>query len=167
IEIIIEPKMSFGTAHHETTSLMVEALLEEDLTGKAVLDMGCGTGVLAILASRMGAGKVVAIDVDERAVENARENFEKNHATDGIVVQGDDSAIPEEQFDVILANINLNTLIKQMPAYAGALGAGGILFLSGFYLEDLTVIEECAARLNLGRSGIRKKNNWIVAKFVR
>lgn len=167
IEIIIEPKMSFGTAHHETTSLMIEALLEEELTGKSVLDMGCGTGILAILASRMGAHNVIAIDVDERAVENAKENFAKNNTMDGIVIQGDDAAIPEERFDVILANINRNTLIEQMPSYADALGTGGILFLSGFYSEDLPAIEECAAGLNLGRTDVRKKNNWIVAKFVR
>lgn len=167
IEIVIEPKMSFGTAHHETTALMIETLLEEDLTGKSVLDMGCGTGVLAILASRLGARKVVAIDLDEWAVENARENLEKNTVHGGTVILGDVTAIPEEQLDMILANINRNTLMEHLPAYAGALANGGTLLLSGFYSEDLPAIENRAAGLKLKKEDVREKNNWIVAKFVK
>jgi ribosomal protein L11 methyltransferase len=167
IEIVIEPKMSFGTAHHETTSLMIEALLDEDLTGKAVLDMGCGTGVLAILASRMGASRVVAIDNDPWAVENATENVLKNNTRTIDVIQGDTTVIPPEQFDVILANINRNTLIEQIQSYATVLRKGGSLFLSGFYTEDLPALEACASANGLGIIFSRSKNNWIVAKFNR
>jgi len=167
IEIVIEPKMSFGTAHHETTAMMIEALLAEDLTGKSVLDMGCGTGILAILSSRLGAGRVVAIDLDEWAVENATENLEKNNVPGGTVILGDVNAILEEQVDVILANINRNTLMEHLPAYAGALANGGTLLLSGFYSEDLSAIETRAASLKLKKEDVREKNNWIVAKFVK
>ncbi|NQV02186.1 MAG: 50S ribosomal protein L11 methyltransferase [Bacteroidia bacterium] len=166
-EIIIEPKMSFGTAHHETTSLMIDALLEEEVEGKDVLDMGCGTGVLAILASKMGANRIVAIDYDERAVDNALENVEKNNTGNIDVIQGDASGIPVEPFDVILANINRNTLLEQILAYVEALRAGGRLFLSGFYIEDLPVIEKIAAKHGLSLAGSRSKNNWIAAKFNR
>jgi len=166
-EIVIEPKMSFGTAHHETTSLMIESLLEEDVTNKAVLDMGCGTGVLAILASKMGAGLVVAIDFDERAVDNAIENVAKNNTGTIDVIKGDSSDIPKEPFDVILANINRNTLMEQIPVYANTLGAGGRLFLSGFYTEDLPSIEGHALAFGLRLTDSRSKNNWIIAKFNR
>ena len=167
IEIIIEPKMSFGTAHHDTTSLMIEALLEEEVAGQDVLDMGCGTGVLAILASRMGASSVVAIDHDERAVENTLENIAKNNTGTIDVIQGDASGIPEDPYDMILANINRNTLIGQIPAYAKALRTGGRLLMSGFYTEDLPVIEECAAEHGLSLAGSRTENNWMAAKFNR
>ncbi len=165
IDIVIEPKMSFGTAHHETTSLMIESLLDEVVIGKTVLDMGCGTGVLAILASKMGAGRVVAIDYDKWAVENALENVIKNNTSTIDVIRGDASDIPLEQFDVILANINRNTLIEQIPSYATALKKGGGLFLSGFYTEDLPTVEAYAGKHGLRISGTRVKNNWMVAKF--
>lgn len=167
IELVIEPKMSFGTAHHETTSLMVEVLLEETLEGKEVLDMGCGTGILAILASKRGAKRVLAIDFDEWAVENSRENAERNNTPHIDVIQGEASVIPDDPFDVILANINKNTLLEQMQAYADALKESGILVLSGFYSEDLPVLETRASELGLILVESRNKNNWIVAKFKR
>ena len=167
IEIIIEPKMSFGTAHHETTALMIEALLEEELKGQHVLDMGCGTGVLAILAHKLGASTVVAIDNDTWAFENASENVLKNEAVSVHVIKGDVNAIPKELFDLILANINRNTLVEQIPVYSEALQPGGRLILSGFYSEDLPDIEACAARHGLSFSASRKENNWTAAKFNR
>ncbi|MBE0648608.1 MAG: 50S ribosomal protein L11 methyltransferase [Bacteroidales bacterium] len=167
IDIIIEPKMSFGTAHHETTSLMIEALLEEDVTDQAILDMGCGTGILAILASKMGAKRILAVDFDERAVENSMENVMKNNTGNVDVKLGDDPAVAGDPFDVILANINRNTLIEQIPSYAASLRAGGRMFLSGFYSEDLPAIDACAKEQGLSLSGTRMKNNWIVAKFHR
>ena len=166
-EIIIEPKMSFGTAHHETTALMIEALLEEEVKGQHVLDMGCGTGVLAILAHKLGASTVVAIDNDTWAFENASENVLKNEAVSVHVIKGDVNAIPKELFDLILANINRNTLVEQISVYSEALQPGGRLILSGFYSEDLPDIEACAARHGLSFSASRKENNWTAAKFNR
>lgn len=167
IDIVIEPKMSFGTAHHETTSLMIESLLKEELTGKRVLDMGCGTGVLAILASKLGAARVVAIDFDERAVENSIENVAKNNTSSVDVIQGEAADIPSEEFDLILANINRNTLIDQIPSYARVMGSGGILFLSGFYSEDLPAIEARALESGLRLAASGSKHNWVTAKFIR
>jgi len=166
-EIIIEPKMSFGTAHHETTSMMIEALLEENLQGQRVLDMGCGTGVLAILAHKMGAGEVEAIDNDPWAFENAKENIMKNNAVSIHVIQGDVDAIPEKPFNLILANINRNILIEQIPEYETVLEEGGRILVSGFYSEDLPVIEACAMKSGLSLSGFMSKNNWVAAKFSR
>ena len=167
IELVIEPKMSFGTAHHETTALLIEWLLKEELTGEAVLDMGCGTGLLAILAAKMGAGRIVAIDNDQHAVENAIENTQKNNTGTVTVIWGDGSEIPEVPYDLILANINRNTLIGQIPAYAEALRVEGRLFLSGFYTEDLPEIKACAAEHGFHLAGFRTKNNWMAAKFNR
>lgn len=166
-EIIIEPKMSFGTAHHETTSMMIEALLEEDVTGQRVLDMGCGTAVLAILAHKMGADDVVAIDNDLWAFENAKENIMKNNAVSIHVIQGDVDAIPKKPFNLILANINRNILMEQIPAYETVLDTGGRILTSGFYTEDLPLIEACAMKSGLSLSGFRSKNNWVAAKFSR
>ncbi|MBC8314561.1 MAG: 50S ribosomal protein L11 methyltransferase [Bacteroidales bacterium] len=166
-DIIIEPKMSFGTAHHETTALMIEWLLEEDVSGKTVLDMGCGTGVLAILALQLGAAEVFAIDNDKRAFENTTENVHKNKARDIHVIHGDVNEIPEKKVNLLLANINKNVLLEQIPVYANALYEGGTLLLSGFYSEDLPVIREKGEEQHLKFAGVRKKNNWMVVKFNR
>jgi len=166
-DIIIEPKMSFGTAHHETTALMIEWLLEEDVSGKTVLDMGCGTGVLAILAFQLGAAEVFAIDNDKRAFENTTENVHKNKAREIHVIHGDVNEIPEKKVNLLLANINKNVLLEQIPVYANALYEGGTLFLSGFYSDDLPMIREKVEEQHLKFAGVRKKNNWMVVKFNR
>lgn len=167
-EIIIEPKMSFGTAHHETTSLMIEYLLGEEISGKEVLDMGAGTGVLAILAHKRGAAKVVAIDNDEWAYRNNLENNEKNGITDMTVILGDAESIGAEKFDVIIANINRNILLNDMHAYADALKDGGVIFLSGFYADtDLPIITECCNNLNLKYISHKEKNRWCAAKLAK
>ncbi|MFH0761055.1 MAG: 50S ribosomal protein L11 methyltransferase [Bacteroidota bacterium] len=166
-DIIIEPKMSFGTAHHETTALMIEWLLEEEVNGKTVLDMGCGTGVLAILAHKMGAQTVVAIDNDKWAYENASENILKNNAGTIHVIQGDVQDIPGLPYDLILANINRNVLMEQIPVYAQHLTPGGIFFLSGFYTSDLPVIRERAKENGFRFIGTRIKNDWMAVKFSR
>jgi len=167
IELIIEPKMSFGTAHHETTALMIEWLLEETVNGELVLDMGCGTGVLAILAARRGAGRVVAIDNNPWAVENTKENTQRNNCTGIDVLLGEIPVIPDLSFDLILANINRNVLLEQIPCYAKVTGSGGRILLSGFFAEDLPAIEACSAQNGFRLTGTRIKNNWVAAKFNR
>ena len=166
-EIVIEPKMSFGTAHHETTSLMLELLMNEDLEGKRVLDMGCGTGVLAILAHKMHAAQVVAIDNDDWAFTNARENVTGNNAGTVRVIRGDSSAIPPADYELIVANINRNVLLNDIGVYAGWLSHGGVLLMSGFYEEDLPLIKDAAEMAGLGYVGHMTNNNWTGAKFVK
>lgn len=167
-EIIIEPKMSFGTAHHETTSMMIEYLLEDDFQGKDVLDMGSGTGVLAILAHLRGAKHLVAIDNDPWAYENNIENNQKNNTTDIIVKLGDATAIGDEMFDCIIANINRNILLADMHLYAKSLKSGGVIYFSGFYQGvDLDKIKEKADSLNMNFISNKEKNNWVAAKFVK
>ena len=167
-EIIIEPKMSFGTAHHETTSLMIEYILEEDFTGKSVLDMGSGTGVLAILARKRGATPVVAIDNDPWAYENNIENNARNGINDITVKLGDASAIGEQTFDVIIANINRNILLNDMHLYAKSMRPGSLIFFSGFYQgHDLDTIKAKAATLGLEFVSNKVRNEWTAAKFIK
>ncbi len=167
-DIVIEPKMSFGTAHHETTALMIELLLDELVKDKSVLDMGAGTGVLAILARQKGATRVVAIDNDEWAFQNNIENNERNNVPDIEVRLGDASAIrKDEKYDVILANINRNVLLNDIPIYVNALNKSGLLLMSGFYLEgDLRKIEEKATEHNLILDCYKEKNGWVAVKFI-
>jgi ribosomal protein L11 methyltransferase len=166
-DLCIMPKMSFGTAHHETTSQVISMLMNLDVTGKRVLDMGSGTGVLAILASKMGAGEVVAIDNDEWAYENAKENTEKNNTPNVNVIKGDSGSIPAGSFDIILANINRNILLEQMSSYSASMNTGSILILSGFYEEDLEIIRKRAAETGLHLLSTGTKNRWMVAKFEK
>jgi ribosomal protein L11 methyltransferase len=163
-EIIIEPKMSFGTAHHETTSLMIELMLETGMKGKRVLDMGCGTGILAILAAKSGAASVVAIDNDEWSCRNSLENMEKNNQPGIRVILGDAKDINNYPSDVILANINRNILLEQIPSYAGILSRGDLL-LSGFYEEDLPSIRTRAEESGFRLEKYLIRNQWIAAKF--
>jgi ribosomal protein L11 methyltransferase len=163
-EIIIEPKMSFGTAHHETTALMIELILETDCSGKIVLDMGCGTGILAILACKTGAASVVAVDNDEWSFNNAQENIVKND-TDGIdVVLGDIDNLKDHRFDIVFANINRNVLLEQIPRYSVILPRGDLL-LSGFYETDLEMITGKAEENDFHLIKYLAKNNWVAAKF--
>jgi ribosomal protein L11 methyltransferase len=166
-EIIIEPRMSFGTAHHETTSLMLELLMQEDVEGKRVLDMGCGTGVIAILAQKMKAAQVVAIDNDDWAYSNALDNMEKNDALEVAVLQGDAEAIPLPAYDIIIANINRNVLLRDIPLYAGYLKQPGILLMSGFYEEDLDQIKAASALAGLQYFHHKLDNKWVGAKFEK
>ena len=131
-EIIIDPKMSFGTGHHSTTALMIKMMITMDFKNKDVLDMGCGTGVLAILAHKLGASHVSAVDIDEWAVNNAKENLQHNSIKNFEIWQGGAETLTNNKFDVILANINRNILVNDMPAYANSLKKGGLLILSGF-----------------------------------
>jgi ribosomal protein L11 methyltransferase len=165
-DIIIEPKMSFGTAHHETPSLMIEMMMESDFTSKKVLDMGCGTGILAIFAKKLGAAEVDAVDNDEWAVENAIENVRKNHAASVRVSLGDVKKIRNQIYDCILANINRNVLLEDIPFYEYLIDRGELL-LSGFYKEDIPLIIEKAENHRFRFITMKSKNNWVALKFTR
>ena len=168
-DLLIEPKMSFGTAHHETTELMISMLLQEEATlkGQRVLDMGCGTGVLAILADKMGAGACVAIDNDDWAFENALDNKEKNKAASVTILRGDAGNIPEPAYDLIMANINRNVLLRDLSVYNNHLLTPGNLLISGFYEEDLPSLLQVATTMGFRLQKTKVKNRWMCAKFVR
>ena len=167
-EIIIDPKMSFGTGHHQTTSMMLQYILEDEFEGKAVLDMGCGTGILAILASKKGANPILAVDYDEICVDSVRENSVLNQVDNIEPLCGSYEVLEGRSFDSILANINRNILLEQLPQYAHSIQHNGALYLSGFYeQEDLPMLLEAAQ--SLGFEFVSKKvlNNWCAAKFVK
>lgn len=164
--IVIEPKMSFGTGHHETTYLMIEHLLEIDLKGKSVLDMGCGTGILAIFSEMRGASQVEAIDIDPWCYENSVENVARNSCRAIKVIEGDASLLKEQQFDVIIANINRNILLKDMSSYVNCLHECGLLLLSGFYSKDMEHIGRKAEELGLKLLGQKERNSWVGLKYV-
>ncbi|MBO5810287.1 MAG: 50S ribosomal protein L11 methyltransferase [Bacteroidales bacterium] len=166
-DLVIEPKMSFGTAHHETTSQIIELMLQSDFTGLNLLDMGSGTGVLAILAKKLGSATTVAIDNDEWAYRNALDNIRLNDENDIIVELGDANSLKDRQFDIILANINRNILLRDMKEYVKCLVDGGKIFFSGFYEEDLVLIAKEAERLGLKYSNHVTKNNWTAAVFMK
>ena len=166
-DLIIEPKMSFGTAHHETTSQIIELMLQSDFTGLNLLDMGSGTGVLAILAKKLGSAATVAIDNDEWAYRNALDNIRLNDENDIIVELGDANSLNDRQFDIILANINRNILLRDMKEYVRCLVDGGRIFFSGFYEEDLKLIAKEAERLGLKYVNHVTKNNWTAAVFTK
>jgi ribosomal protein L11 methyltransferase len=165
-DIVIMPRMSFGTAHHETTALMISLLLEQELSGKAVVDMGCGTAVLAILARRMGAEPVLAVDNDEWAFNNARDNVVWNDTADIDVEFGDVSLLAKRKFNMIIANINRNVLLADMQHYAQAMYAGSLLMLSGFYFADLEMIKQNAFETGFDFVLSKSKNDWTAAVFT-
>jgi ribosomal protein L11 methyltransferase len=165
-DIIIEPKMSFGTGHHETTHMMIQHLLKTDFTNKSVLDMGCGTGVLAILAEKKGAKPIDAIDYDNWCYLNSLENVERNHCSHITVIEGDASALTGRRYDVIIANINRNILLNDMHAYVSSLNKNGILFLSGFYNDDIPVIQSECEKHKLKFEEKLERNNWVALKFL-
>ncbi len=162
-EVVIMPKMSFGTGHHATTCLMAGALLDLDVAGRRVLDMGSGTGVLAIVAAKRGAAAVDAVDIDEWADENCRENCTANGVADRVRSElGDVRRIAGRCYDFILANINRNILMADMPAYAEALEAGGVLLMSGFLEPDVAILAARAAELGLELVATRERDGWML-----
>ena len=166
-DIVINPQMAFGTGHHETTSSILGELLDADLKGKSVLDMGCGTSILAILASMRGADPVTAIDIDDWCVNNSRDNIALNHINNVTVELGDASLLKgRKPFDIIIANINRNILLNDMAAYAACMHAGSELYMSGFYVQDIPVIREKAESLGMEFVHNREKNNWTAVKFI-
>ena len=164
-EIVIEPKMSFGTGHHETTFMMLQFILENDFKGKIVLDMGSGTAVLAILAEMRGASEIDAIDIDEWCFENSEENIQRNNCKNISIKLGDASLLSGRKYDTIIANINRNILLNDMETYTKSLNEGGELYLSGFYIEDLPIITETCNNLGLEFVENKEKNKWVAAKF--
>ncbi|MFC4094492.1 50S ribosomal protein L11 methyltransferase [Euzebyella saccharophila] len=165
-DIVIEPKMSFGTGHHETTHMMLQMIIDHDFEGKSVLDMGSGTGVLAILAAMKGAANVEAIDIDNWCYHNAVENVERNKVQIS-VFEGDVSLLnSDKMYDVVLANINRNILINDIPAYAKCLKPNGILFVSGFYEDDIFAISEICNSCGLKFEKNISRNNWVAVKYV-
>jgi len=166
-EIIVEPKMSFGTGHHSTTWLMLKTMLELNLSGKKVLDMGCGTGILSILASKMGAGEIWAVDTNEWAYHNTQENAKVNNIHNITIIQGSAQDIEPYQFDVILANINLNVLLEDLPVYSGCLIKNGELILSGIYQGDMKKIKEKSNHSGLSFVTHKEKNLWVAMKLKK
>lgn len=164
-EIVIQPKMSFGTGHHETTSLMMSRMLNLDLKKKSVLDMGCGSGILAILAGKLGASLIWAVDYDLNSTENTLENCNTNGFPNVIIKTGSTDVIVNQKFDIILANINRNIILEQLEAYCLSLKPNGILILSGFYSTDVPVIRKETEKLKLILQGQSSDNKWCELYF--
>jgi ribosomal protein L11 methyltransferase len=166
-EIVIEPNMAFGTGNHETTATIIESILKNNLTGKTILDMGCGTGILSILASMKGAEQITAIDIDKWSYEGTLENAQLNNIKNIDIYLGDASLLGENSFDLIFANIHKNVLLNDMQAYFNVLNPGSTLIMSGFYTEDIPDIKEKAERLGMKDAGFVDKNNWVAHSFVK
>lgn len=166
-DIVIEPKMSFGTGHHATTHMMLQFILKEDWTGKTVLDMGCGTGVLAILTEMKGASEIEAIDIDNWCYQNTLENVERNSCELVTVYEGGAELLKGKKFDRIIANINRNILLDQIPIYSECLNSGGKLYLSGFYSEDIPVIKEKCEENDLKLIDQLERENWVALSFSK
>ena len=167
-DILIDPKMAFGTGYHQTTCHMLRAILASDMNGKSVLDMGCGTALLAILARKHGATDVVAIDIDEFAYENAKENVVLNNTPDIEVRLGGADAIKEDDcFDYVIANINRNILLADIKNYVRCMHPGSQIFISGFYTEDMEVLKKEAARHGLRYIGYAEDNRWAMMRFEK
>jgi ribosomal protein L11 methyltransferase len=166
-DIVINPQMAFGTGHHETTGLIVEELLDLDLDGKSLMDMGCGTSILAILGRMRGATPCSAIDIDEWCVRNSKENIELNRLDSIDVKLGDASALASEGvFDVFIANINRNILLNDMKHYVKCMHPGSVLLISGFYIEDIPSLREEAEKNGLQFVHYKEKNRWSAVRFI-
>lgn len=167
-EIVINPKMSFGTGHHETTQLMIRLLLNTPVEKKTVFDAGCGTGILGIFACMLGANKVSGCDIEEWAIENTFENFSLNKFSPHNIYYKEFPEINHtESYDVILANINKNVLLREIPAYLQNLKKGGFLLMSGFYVHDLDDIVELTSQHGAEKMEDMEENNWCAAKFQK
>ncbi len=164
-DIVIEPKMSFGTGHHETTHMMIQHLLKLDLADKSVLDMGCGTGILAIFAAMKNANPIDAIDIDNWCYENSLENVDRNNCKHISVFKGDACLLGDKTYDVIIANINRNILLNDIKIYTECLNKKGTLLLSGFYKEDIPVIDNEVIKYNLTLQNHIERNNWVALKY--
>jgi len=165
-DIVIEPKMSFGTGHHETTHMMIQHLLETNVSNLKTLDMGCGTAILAILAEMKGAKPIDAIDIDNWCYLNSIENAERNNCHEISVYEGDASLLKGNKYDLIIANINRNILLNDMQQYVDCLNKNGILLLSGFYNEDIPFIDESCTEKGLTFVKKFERNNWVSLKYV-
>jgi ribosomal protein L11 methyltransferase len=166
-DIIIQPKMSFGTGHHETTRMMIKYILSNDFENKDVLDMGCGTSVLSILAEKRGAKKITAIDIDNWCYENSLENILQNSCKNITVMKGDVTLLVDKKFDIILANINRNILLSDINKYYTCLNSNGLLFLSGFYKKDIKLIEGKCSGLGLQLTENIFESDWVALKFTK
>ncbi|MDB4212973.1 50S ribosomal protein L11 methyltransferase [Flavobacteriaceae bacterium] len=166
-DLVIEPKMSFGTGHHETTSMMISFILANSFSNSSVCDIGSGTGVLAFLAEKRGASKIDAIDIDNWCYLNSIENIERNNSKNVNVYEGEVHKLMQFTYDNIFANINLNVLLVDIPIYSKMLNTGGLLYLSGFYLRDINSIEKVAKSSNLSLVESKVKNQWVALKFAK
>lgn len=167
LSIEIQPQMSFGTGHHQTTFLLSQALLDIDFKGKNVLDVGTGTGVLGILAAQLGASEVFGTDIEEGAVENAIENCERNGTKNFKIVKGDLEVVPKHNYDVIIANINKNVLLRHMEGYSNLIKDNGLLLLSGFFETDIQTLTEAAKNCGFDVIEIFTKEKWAVLKLIK
>lgn len=165
-DIVIEPKMSFGTGHHETTHMMIQHLLETNVAGKKTLDMGCGTAILAILAEMKGALPIDAIDIDNWSYLNSIENVARNNCNKISVFEGDATLLNGKNYDVIIANINRNILLNDMQTYVNCLNKDGILLLSGFYTQDIPFIDASCTEKGLTYIKKFERNNWVSLKYI-
>jgi ribosomal protein L11 methyltransferase len=166
-EIIIDPQMAFGTGNHETTSLVISKILQQDTSGKKILDMGCGTGILGILASMKGASEVTAIDIDEWAYNNTVENAKVNGVKNIAVKQGDATLLGDDRYDIIYANIQRNILLNDMKTYSSVMKRGAEITMSGFYTEDIEAIKAEAKTVGLTFKNFSEKKNWVAAVFTK
>ena len=165
-DIVIEPKMSFGTGHHETTHMMIQHLLEMNVEGLKTLDMGCGTAILAILAEMKGAQPIDAIDIDNWCYLNSIENAERNNCHHITVYEGDAALLAGKSYDLIIANINRNILLNDMQVYVDCLNKGGIILFSGFYEEDIPFIDASCKENGLTYVKKFQRNNWVSLKYI-
>ena len=166
-EIIIHPKMSFGTGHHETTNMMIQLILDTQLLNKSVLDVGCGTAILSILAEKRRAQSIHAVDIDEWSYENSLENIKLNKCKKINIFKGDIFLVKHKKFDVIMANINRNILLEQIPQYVFCLNDDGFLFLSGFFEDDISKFKLKITSLNLTLCSKISKNGWVAIKLKK
>ena len=166
-DLVIEPKMSFGTGHHETTSMMISFILANEFTNSYVCDIGSGTGVLAILAEQRGANKIDAIDIDNWCYLNSLENIERNNSKNINVYEGEVEKLKNLRYDSIFANINLNVLLNDISTYAKMLNKNGVLYLSGFYKKDINKIEQEAKNSSLKLIETKQKNDWVSLKLSK
>jgi ribosomal protein L11 methyltransferase len=168
IEIVIDPKMSFGTGHHDTTYLMIQQQLELNHQHKNVLDAGCGTGILSILAEKLGASEVMGFDIDQWAYENSKDNLQLNACKRTKILYGDLKNIPPgSMFDIILANINLNVIISEMKGYFNHLSRDGFMILSGFYSKDYEIVNKKAEDIGLKLHKKTIRNNWLSLVYYK